>query len=145
MGCDFGLARMRSELMTGTMQFAGTPNYMAPEIFRNQKYTENVDVFAYGTMLWETLAVDIPFVNLDPVDIKARVLEGRMLPMPTAATPALQAVIEACWTGDRNLRPGMAEVLMQYRDALRETSSATPRPRRPRTAQPAARGAPGGL
>merc|ERR1719277_1488596 len=35
--CDFGLARMRSELMTGAMQFAGTPNYMAPEIFRNEK------------------------------------------------------------------------------------------------------------
>lgn len=117
--CDFGLARMRSELMTGTMQFAGTPNYMAPEIFRNQKYTENVDVFAYGTTLWEALAVDIPWANFDAADIKDRVLAGRMLPMPPSATPDLAAVIQACWTGDRAARPGMAEALARFRTVIR--------------------------
>merc|ERR1719203_1472290 len=80
--CDFGLARMRSELMTGAMQFAGTPNYMAPEIFRNQKYTENVDVFAFGTMLWEAVALDIPWCNFDGADIRERVLKGKMLDLP---------------------------------------------------------------
>merc|ERR1740129_2411065 len=77
--CDFGLARMKSELMTGAMQFAGTPNYMAPEIFRNQKYTETVDVFAFGTMFWEAAALDIPWANMDAPDIRERVLKGRML------------------------------------------------------------------
>merc|ERR1712048_1423900 len=62
--CDFGLARMKSELMTGAMQFAGTPQYMAPEVLQQLKYTEKVDVFAYGTLLWECMAVDIPFANL---------------------------------------------------------------------------------
>jgi len=31
--CDFGLARFKADLNTGTMQFAGTPTYMAPELF----------------------------------------------------------------------------------------------------------------
>jgi len=31
--CDFGLARFTADLNTGTMQFAGTPTYMAPELF----------------------------------------------------------------------------------------------------------------
>merc|ERR1740123_1853675 len=51
--CDFGLARMRSELCTGTMQWAGTACYMAPELFAKRRYSEMVDVFAFGTMIWE--------------------------------------------------------------------------------------------
>ena len=31
--CDFGLARFTADLNTGTMQFSGTPSYMAPELF----------------------------------------------------------------------------------------------------------------
>lgn len=31
--CDFGLARFKADLNKGTMQFAGTPTYMAPELF----------------------------------------------------------------------------------------------------------------
>ena len=31
--CDFGLARFSADLNTGTMQFSGTPAYMAPELF----------------------------------------------------------------------------------------------------------------
>lgn len=31
--CDFGLARFKSDLNKGTMQYSGTPAYMAPELF----------------------------------------------------------------------------------------------------------------
>lgn len=31
--CDFGLARFKADLGKGTMQYAGTPVYMAPELF----------------------------------------------------------------------------------------------------------------
>eukprot|EP00927_Polykrikos_kofoidii_P072895 TRINITY_DN68975_c0_g1_i1.p1 TRINITY_DN68975_c0_g1~~TRINITY_DN68975_c0_g1_i1.p1 ORF type:complete len:663 (+),score=107.67 TRINITY_DN68975_c0_g1_i1:55-1989(+) len=113
--CDFGLARMRSELMTGAMQYAGTPNYMAPELFRNQKYTDRVDVFAFGTMLWESIAVDIPFANLDSCDIRDKVVKGKMLPLPTAGPPGVNAVIKACWTLDQAARPSMAIALGQLR------------------------------
>lgn len=134
--CDFGLARMKSELMTGAMQFAGTPNYMAPEIFRNARYTENVDVFAFGTLLWEAAAKDIPWANMDPSDIRQRVVAGRMLEIPRDCPHALQQLIREAWTTDRNLRPPMAEVLTALRAYLQDVSGsgATGRPRRPPTA-----------
>jgi len=31
--CDFGLARFKADIGKGSMQFAGTPNFMAPELF----------------------------------------------------------------------------------------------------------------
>lgn len=132
--CDFGLARMRSELMTGAMQFAGTPNYMSPEQFRQQRYTEKVDVFAFGTVLWEAFAQDIPFANLDPPDIREKVLNGQMLPMPSSFPRPVQALTQACWTNDQEARPFMVEVLRQLRECIRESSGAASRPRRPRTA-----------
>lgn len=134
--CDFGLARMKSELMTGAMQFAGTPNYMAPEIFRNARYTENVDVFAFGTLLWEAAARDIPWANMDPADIRQRVVAGRMLEIPRDCPHTLQQLIREAWTADRNLRPPMAEVLSALRAYLQGVSSSGPtgRPRRPLSA-----------
>eukprot|EP00928_Gymnodinium_smaydae_P043518 TRINITY_DN29138_c0_g1_i2.p1 TRINITY_DN29138_c0_g1~~TRINITY_DN29138_c0_g1_i2.p1 ORF type:complete len:685 (-),score=104.04 TRINITY_DN29138_c0_g1_i2:39-2054(-) len=116
--CDLGLARMKSELMTGAMQFAGTPQYMAPELLRQQKYTEKVDVFAFGTLLWECMAGDIPFANLDAPEIRDSVCSGKMPQMPHSAPRPIQAVIKDCWTIDPTKRPAMAEVLAKIRAFL---------------------------
>lgn len=57
--CDFGLAKhqvphpiIQSELNTGSMQFSGTPIYMAPELFQKKGYDSSIDVFAVGTLLY---------------------------------------------------------------------------------------------
>ncbi|CAJ1367476.1 unnamed protein product [Effrenium voratum] len=70
--CDFGLARMRSELCTGSMQWAGTAPYMAPELFQKRRYDQSVDVFAFGTMIWEVASGEIPHANMDVADIAHR-------------------------------------------------------------------------
>lgn len=108
--CDFGLARMKSELMTGAMQYAGTPQYMAPELMSQHKYTEKVDVWAFGTLVWETTAQDIPFANLDVPEIRELVVSGKMLAIPLTAPRDIQAIIKSCWTLDSTARPTMADV-----------------------------------
>lgn len=54
--CDFGLARFMADLNRGAMQFSGTPAYMAAELYEKKTYNEKVDVFAFGTLLWELVA-----------------------------------------------------------------------------------------
>jgi serine/threonine protein kinase len=141
--CDFGLARMRSELMTGAMQFAGTPCYMAPEIFRQQRYCDKVDVFAFGTTLWEAMAQDLPFANLEAPEIKEKVLMGQMLQFPGSTPRKVQALTQACWILDQDTRPMMKEVLIQIRDCGKDPDSmsgaAAKMARRPRTAGVAGR------
>ena len=83
--CDFGLAKfnvsskmfaffssynlIQADIGKGSMQFAGTPTYMAPELFQKRSYDQSVDVFAFGCLLWEILCRRVPLDGLDPSDI----------------------------------------------------------------------------
>jgi len=47
----------------------GTPNYMAPEILReNSKYTESVDIFAFGVTLYMLLTGFVPWQDEDAAE-----------------------------------------------------------------------------
>ena len=61
------------------MQYAGTPCYMAPELFQKRQYNEKVDVFAFGTLLWETIERKVPFDGFEPAEIRAKVESGEPL------------------------------------------------------------------
>lgn len=61
------------------MQFAGTPTYMAPELFQKRGYDGSVDVFAFGSMLWEILTREVPYAGWDAQDIKEAVQKGDRL------------------------------------------------------------------
>ena len=54
---------------------AGTPLYMAPELFKGQRFTNKVDVFAYGVIVWEIYAREKPWVGYDPLDVRTEVGE----------------------------------------------------------------------
>lgn len=54
--CDFGLARFKQDTYVATVNgCAGTPNYMAPEVLRNERFNEKCDVFSMGVVLWELI------------------------------------------------------------------------------------------
>lgn len=113
--CDFGLARPKSELCTGTMQWAGTASYMAPELFAKRKYTEAVDVFAFGVMLWETVSTEIPHANLEACDIAHRVQmkDGAGLPVTHGWPKSLKALLRSSMAVQSEDRPTMVEVSEQ--------------------------------
>lgn len=55
--CDFGLSHTSRK----AKGFIGTPFYMAPEIFDEQKYDSKVDVWSMGIILFELLAGYHPY------------------------------------------------------------------------------------
>jgi len=113
--CDFGLARMKSELCTGTMQWAGTAAYMAPELFAKKRYTEAVDVFAFGTMLWEVASTEIPHANLDAADIAHRVQhkDAAGLSITHSWPKSLKSLLRSTLAANQESRPAMVEVARQ--------------------------------
>merc|ERR550537_482572 len=109
--CDFGLARMRSDLCTGRMQYAGTPSYMAPELFRKETYTDKVDVFAFGAMLIEIFQREVPFDGLDGGEIAQKWDEGYQPRLSSALPRELRQLILRCYDGIASARPNMAQVV----------------------------------
>lgn len=61
------------------MQYAGTPTYMAPELFQKRSYDQSVDVFAFGSLLWEIINREVPYDGLEPQDIAGKVVKGEKL------------------------------------------------------------------
>ncbi len=53
---DFGIAKTEGLSMTRAGYVLGTPYYMAPEQVMGQNVTEQVDVYAFGVLLFELLA-----------------------------------------------------------------------------------------
>ncbi|XP_071935172.1 uncharacterized protein [Coffea arabica] len=67
--CDFGLSRV---LMTTPMKdysSAGTPEWMAPELIRNEPFTEKCDIFSFGVIIWELCTLNKPWHGVPSVQI----------------------------------------------------------------------------
>jgi formylglycine-generating enzyme required for sulfatase activity len=60
---DFGIARSEDFSRTQPGYAFGTPYYMAPEQVRGEKLTTQVDVYAFGILLYELLLGQKPFTG----------------------------------------------------------------------------------
>ncbi len=82
--CDFGLARHFEHAAdcTQTNQIAGTPSYMAPEQVFGDPETQGpaVDVYALGTVLYETLTGRPAFLADNPLDTMQLVVRQQPVP-----------------------------------------------------------------
>src|ERR1039457_3624617 len=57
---DFGIAKAEGLSMTRSGMVLGTPTYMAPEQVNGKEITEQVDVYAFGLLLFELLSGSKP-------------------------------------------------------------------------------------
>ena len=57
---DFGVSRFMGDKST-KMTFVGTVAWMAPEVIRHEPYSEKVDVWSYGVVIWELLTQQRPY------------------------------------------------------------------------------------
>jgi serine/threonine protein kinase len=103
--CDFGLVRTPHA-------GAGTPSYMAPELLLGHAFNRKVDVYAFGILLGEVFAEQVPFLGYDYPDLKRKVPRGERPALPRFDCPeAVLKVVEACWRTDESKRPAFEDVV----------------------------------
>ena len=95
---DFGLVRRLADLEQGSAPLAGTPTFMAPELFRGTPASPQSDIYALGVMLFHTLSGRLPFIA---DNIHQIIQLHQHQPMPdikeTVPVPdALEAVLRRC-------------------------------------------------
>ena len=64
--CDFGLSRIITESPMRDSSSAGTPEWMAPELIRNEPFTEKCDIFSLGVIMWELCNLSRPWEGVPP-------------------------------------------------------------------------------
>ncbi|KAL6574944.1 copper transport protein ctr1 [Orobanche minor] len=96
--CDFGLSRLKANTFLSSKSAAGTPEWMAPEVLRDEPSNEKSDLYSFGVILWELATLQQPWGNLNPAQVVAAVgFKGKRLEIPRDVNPQLATIIEACW------------------------------------------------
>lgn len=116
---DFGVAKVTDTTMSGTK--TGTYMYMAPEVYRAQKYGARVDIYSLGlVMYWMMNQKCGPFLPPPPQiptvtekeQSRNRRMSGEKLPPPEYGSDALKAIVlKACEFDPENRFASAQEML----------------------------------
>ncbi|KAL9669490.1 hypothetical protein QQ045_007037 [Rhodiola kirilowii] len=118
---DFGLSRLKHETYLSTNTGKGTPQWMAPEVLRNEPLNEKSDVYSFGVVLWELATEKVPWENLNSMQVIGAVgFMNHRLEIPKDVDPQWASLIESCCHSDPNQRPSFPELLEKLKDLQRQ-------------------------
>ncbi len=125
---DFGLSRRfkhggpnlsMSGSTPGVMTSeTGTYRWMAPEVIRHEPYSQKIDVYSYGVVVWELFACEIPFYGMTPIQAAFAVADknlrpsamseyGKAMPIPVG----WMEMISRCWHPSPHFRPQFKDIV----------------------------------
>ena len=106
---DFGMATTASERKDPS----GSRRYMAPEAARaGVRYNHQVDVYAFGIVLWQVCSLKKPYADLDKEHHYIHVVLGGVRPKLEGWWPkSLQNLLRRCWDENATERPDMKQVV----------------------------------
>ncbi|KAI8551412.1 hypothetical protein RHMOL_Rhmol06G0183800 [Rhododendron molle] len=111
--CDFGLSRIMTDSTMSDSSSAGTPEWMAPELIRNEPFSEKCDIFSLGVIMWELCTLNRPWQGTPPERVVYAVAnEGSRLEIPEGP---LGRLIADCWAEPQD-RPSCEEILTRLLD-----------------------------
>lgn len=127
---DFGIARSRSVQLTATGVVLGTPEYLAPEILSDVRYSPASDLYAVSLVCYRTLSGENPFRAQNLEACLARILTHGAPPLAEHCSGLPETLCGVIDQGlskrpeDRPEDPGMLERALE--EALAALSGESP-------------------
>lgn len=91
---DFGLAKtLGTEQLTQVGMIAGSPSYIAPELWRAEAFDHRVDVYSFAAVVFRCLGGRVPFSATDNMQLFLKVLKDDR-PKLTPLRPELPPTID---------------------------------------------------
>jgi serine/threonine protein kinase len=126
---DFGIAKTEGLSMTRAGYTLGTPYYMAPEQIMGQSMTGQVDVYAFGVLLFELFTGKKPVVGETVERVFYSILNEPLNLEPlreSGAPPSVCALVARCTLKNPAERPqGFEPICAELEKVLAELSAAT--------------------
>jgi serine/threonine protein kinase/formylglycine-generating enzyme required for sulfatase activity len=114
-----------------TSRIAGTPLYMAPEIWRGEPGTRQTDIYAMGSLLFELCAGAPPHIEVPLADLPRVVCEEDARPLASVAAGVdarFAAIVDRCLKRDPMQRFASGDELREALEVLKPSEQAAPAP-----------------
>jgi serine/threonine protein kinase len=96
----------------------GTLPYIAPEIFKESRYSWPSDVYAFGILVYILVTLMDPFPGeSDPLLIRRKVVQGERPTIPNGMRKNWRTLITKCWSQDPYDRPAFEEIVSEMGSA----------------------------
>ncbi|XP_042036671.1 probable serine/threonine-protein kinase SIS8 [Salvia splendens] len=118
--CDFGMSRLQHNTFLSSKSTAGTAEWMAPEVLRNEPSNEKSDVYSFGVILWELATLRVPWTEMNSMQVVGAVgFQDRHLDIPPMVDPVVADIIRDCWIRNPQGRPSFAQIIARLKRVRR--------------------------
>ncbi|MCO5600010.1 hypothetical protein L7F22_054118 [Adiantum nelumboides] len=118
---DFGLSRIKHATFLTAKSGRGTPQWMAPEVLRNEPSDEKADVYSFGVIMWELATEEVPWDGLNAMQVVGAVgFMNQRLQIPDNIEPEWATLMKECWESDPKLRPSFQDITDRLKEMQKQ-------------------------
>jgi serine/threonine protein kinase len=94
---DFGFSKQYEETLSNPVgqTVCGTPYYMSPEMWQDERYSRKSDLWSLGIVLYEMMMMERPFVGDNLKELSDAIRSGGLTPLPVAQFD--DGLVQACY------------------------------------------------